>query len=245
MSSFNPFRDGYKRRFKNSTKKDSSTNLKQPIIYNNHTIGCEIDSRHLYPNLPFFYQAAFIDPGIVSCAIRIVRFFPETGNLEVLWFGIHNFGTEIEEIMKNTDREFEPIALKLQYCHHILIEHQFKGGGTHKTKVVNYRAFQHLFSYIQKLVKDKGFCPVILEVDVKLKTTYLGGPSTERENNGVKIKEWSKKFARDISLHRRDYLSYCILEGCAEKQNEDLSDTLCYEYAWWTYLHQVKHLWQK
>lgn len=244
MSSFNPFRNGYKRNFNKKSKVTSNT-LKKPIIYNNHTIGCELDSRHFYPTLPFFYQAAFIDPGIVSCAIRIVRFFPESGKLDVLWFGIHNFGTEINEIMKNTDREFAPIVTKLQYCHHILIEHQFKGNKNASTTVVNYRAFQHLFSYIQNLVKDKGFCPVIVEVDVKLKTTYLGGPSNERENNGQKIKEWSKKFARDVSLYRGDYLSYCILEGCAEKQDEDLSDTLCYEYAWWSYLHTIKHLWGK
>ena len=49
--------------------------MRDPIIFNPHTKGdiC-LSSQTLYPGSDFI-QATFIDPGTVSCAFRIVRFY--------------------------------------------------------------------------------------------------------------------------------------------------------------------------
>lgn len=244
MSKDNYFKNSYKNRFKKkTTNQKNSVNFldkNAPIIYCNHSTPCEIDSRLIYPNIPFFYQAAFIDPGTVSCAIRIVRYYVEQNKIDVLWFGIHNFGTEISQLMENTGPSLNPIMEKLKYCHNIIIERQFKDDDI---KVVNYRGFQHIITYIQDHVKDCGFKPVIIEVDVGIKTTFLGGPANRGQNGGVKIKEWSKKFARMVCISRCDYISLAIINSSCNKQEEDLSDVLCYEYAWWRYRQIIMHLW--
>lgn len=233
-STFNPFKNRYKKNFKTN-----KSGMKDPLIYSNHSTEAAIDSRILYPNLPFFYQGAFIDPGYTSCAIRIVRFFVESNHIQVLWFGIHNFGMEITQIMSDMEVSFNPILEKLKDCHHIVIESQLMKSRT------NFRTFQHMISYIEINVRNQRMKAVIIEVDIKLKTTFLGGPTTKNQNGGEEIKEWSKKFARFVSKIRCDSLSICILEACCVKQDEDLSDTLCYDFAWWLYFKTIEHLWKK
>jgi hypothetical protein len=224
MKKFNPY-SKLNRFIKNKTNI-----IKEKI--NVHSNYQEINSRTVFDKIPTFYQGAFIDPGIVSCAIRIVRYFPELDNIEVLWFSIHNFGHKLNEIMKNTDKELNEISNLLNYCHYIIIEHQFKNG----VKDINYRSYQHLFSTLSNIVRDKGFLPIIYEVDVSLKTSSISGPKNKNENGGLSIKDWSVNKAYEINLMRNDYLSNCILNNCNVKQKEDLSDTICYEYAWWMYL---------
>lgn len=226
---FNPFKNCYKKNFKKKKIPGFHCSLEEPIIYCNHATTGAIDSRNLYPQIPYFQQCAFIDPGVVSCAIRIVRFFPETNLIIPIWFAIHNFGMEITQVMSDMESSIAPILTKFQECNFIVIESQLMKSRT------NFRTFQHMISYLEMNTRDKGLRPIIVEVDIKLKTTFLGGPTTKTTNDGVRIKEWSKKFAREVSLRRHDYLSFSILESCCVKQDEDLSDTLCYEFAWWSY----------
>lgn len=233
-SGFNPFKNRYKKNFKPNT-----SGMKDPLIYSNHSSEAAIDSRILYPHLPFFYQGAFIDPGYESCAIRIVRFFVELNFIQVLWFGIHNFGMEITQIMSDMENSLNPILEKLKDCHHIVIESQLMKSRT------NFRTFQHMISYIEMNVRNQRMRPVIVEVDIKLKTTFLGGPTTKKQNGGEEIKEWSKAFARYASKIRGDFLSISIVDGCCKKQDEDLSDTLCYDFAWWLYFKSIEHMWKK
>lgn len=244
--SFNPWKDGYKRRFKNAKKKYSGTpgvvntgkdngNIQQPTIFCNHNGEFCIDSRVLFPDIPQFIQAAFIDPGKVSCAIRIVRYFLHNRHIEVLWFGIHNFGIGMEQIITGVENELLPIKEKLQLCHHIVIESQFM------KNEVNFRTFQHMISYIESFVRNNGMRPIIFEVDIALKTVFIGGPRNKNQYGGIEIKEWSKLKARYELAKRGDFISYAILESSLEKQNEDLSDTVCYEISWWTYLRIIKH----
>lgn len=243
---FNPWKNRWKSNFgkrkKNlgeagvvNTGKDNG-NISEPTIFCNHTGDCCLDSRIFYPSLPQFIQAAFIDPGKVSCAIRIVRYFIHNRNIEVLWFGIHNFGIGMEQVILGVETELAPIREKLQMCHHIIVESQFM------KNEVNFRTFQHMISHIESFVRNVGMRPIIFEVDIALKTVFIGGPRNKNQYGGIEIKEWSKKKARYELIMRGDYISYCILESSLDKQNEDLSDTVCYEIAWWFYLKKIAHL---
>ncbi|MDR3597167.1 hypothetical protein [Clostridium sp.] len=238
---FNPY--SYKNRFKkykgtpgvlNKGKDDGHIN--EPTIFCNHTGEFCLNSLILFPNLPQFIQVAFIDPGKVSCGIRIVRYYIVNGFIEVMWFGIHNFGIGMEQIIIGVENELNPILEKLRLCHHIVIESQFM-----KCEI-NFRTFQHMVSYIESSIRNQGMRPLIFEVDRALKTVFIGGPRTKNQYGGTEIKEWSKAKAREEFLKRGDHMSYAILVCSCSKQNEDLSDTACYEIAWWGYMFEIKHL---
>lgn len=267
---YNPFKDKYKRKLGSIAKKKAQNNktpvnedniriltrmkylgfpvtcdiflgpgtIYDPRIFSNHTgIRC-LHSQQFYPNIGPFIQAAFIDPGKTSCAIRIVRYFLGTGLVEYVWFGIHNFGCGLEQAITGVETELEVIKGTLQMCHHIVIESQLM------KSEINYRTFQHMISYIESFVRNQGVRSIIFEVEIPLKTVYIGGPRTEKQYNGVSIKEWSKKKARYELLRRCDYVSNSIIESCLDKQEEDLCDTVCYEYAWWGYIRTIKHMFQ-
>jgi hypothetical protein len=212
--------------------------IPDPRIFSNHTNSRCLHSTTFYPNSNPFIQAAFIDPGKTSCAIRIVKYFLGTGLIEYVWFAIHNFGVGLEQAIIGVETELEVIKINLQMCHHIVIESQLM------KSQANYRTFQHMISYIEGFVRNNGMRPIIFEVEIPLKTVYIGGPRTEKQYNGVSIKEWSKKKARYELLRRGDYISNAIIESCSDKQEEDLCDTVCYEYAWWGYLRTIKHMFQ-
>lgn len=234
MSGYNPWKNSYKRRFK--PKKEINDKINDPTVFSNHTEYRCLDSRILFPHLPQFIQAAFIDPGKVSCAIRIVRFYLQYNYIQLLWLGIHNFGVGMEQIITGVETELLPIKEKLQMCHHIVIESQFM------KNEVNFRTFQHMISYIESFVRNVGMRAIIFEVDIALKTVFIGGPRNKNQYGGHEIKEWSKLKARYEMCKRMDYVSCSTLESCLDKQDEDLSDATCYEIAWWGYLSKIRHL---
>lgn len=209
--------------------------IEDPIIFSNHTGDYCLDSRLFFPYENQYIQAAFIDPGLNSCAIRIVKYIVGTGQIINVWFGIHNFGIGIDQIIKGVEDGLENIKDKLLTCHHIVIESQYM------KKEVNFRAFQHMISYIESFTRNQGFKPMIIEVSISLKTVFIGGPKTDRQNNGVNIKEWSKVKARYELIKRRDWVSLSIIECTLDKQDEDYCDTVCYEYAWWFYVRLIKN----
>lgn len=230
---FNPWKLKYKKSF--HKRITGNQNIRDPVLFCNHEGNFCLDSRILFPHLPQFIQAAFIDPGKVSCAIRIVRYFLYNQKVELLWFGIHNFGIGIQQIITGVETELIPIREKLQLCHHIIVESQFM------KNEVNFRTFQHMISYIESIVRNKGMKAMIFEVDIALKTVFISGPRNKNQYAGREIKEWSKLKARNELATRGDFVSYAILESSLEKQNEDLCDAFCYEFAWWCYIKKIKH----
>ena len=210
--------------------------IEEPIIFCNHTDNYCLDSRIFYPNINQYIQAVFIDPGVTSCAIRIVKYFLGTGYIENVWFGIHNFGIGIDQMIKGVEDGLEPIKQLLIMSHHIVIESQFM------KKEINFRVFQHMISYIESITRNQGMRPIIIEVSIALKTVFIGGPKTQRQNNNVDIKEWSKLKARHELIQRNDFISLSILECTLNKQDEDYCDTVCYEYAWWIYIKLIKSI---
>ena len=235
MSGYNPWKNSYKKKFK-KVKRVVDEKITDPTVFSNHNSERCLDSRILFPHLPQFIQCAFIDPGKVSCGIRIVRYYIQSNYIDLLWFGIHNFGVGMEQVITGVESEILPIKEKLQMCHHIIIESQFM------KNEVNFRTFQHMISYIESFTRNVGMRAIIFEVDIALKTVFIGGPRNKNQYGGHEIKEWSKLKARYEMIKRGDYVSVSTLESCLDKQDEDLSDTVCYEFAWWKYIGTIKHL---
>ena len=202
--------------------------IKKPIIFNSNTL----------PILhnPHYYQASFIDPGTVSCGVRIVRFYKETKRIELLYFNILNFGKEISEIMLGVNRELTSLLNLFINSHYIIIESQ------PLIRKDVFRCTQHIISFLSNSIKDKGVRGIIIEVDPKIKTVWIGGPATKKDNGGKSIKDWSKQKAVEVSMLRNDVNTLNVLSALKYKAKEDLSDTVCYEYAWWSYMLTVKEI---
>lgn len=219
-------------------KKYYNNKMAKPLIFNPHTT----DNICMLSTVNFneiFLQAAFIDPGTVSCALRIVRFYYKINRIKVIWFGILNFGNSVEDTITGVETALSPLLQKIIYCHYIVIEKQL-------TLNLNvYRTTQYVIHYISSSIKNKGFRGIIIEVDVQLKTVFIGGPKTAKQNGGISIKKWSKQKALDIIKRRNDKVSMAILENSKYKAKEDLCDTICYEYAWWLYFQTIPEIEKK
>lgn len=237
---------GFYKRNKFSNFKKNNDKIKDPKIFTKHKC---LNSKELYPDLELFLQIAVFDPGTVSCGMRIVRYYLESGSIVPIAFHIIDFGNNYSEIVNNMENNLSDIKKHLTDCHHIIIEHQL----LKQENVI--RVFDSLVYYITKNISKEGLMPMLIEVDCKLKTTFIGGPTNKSSNNSdemkdwienvlgkefvrgkVKIKEWTKMKSRKVSIERMDYISYNILKNSLFKENEDLSDSLCYEYAWIPYL---------
>ncbi len=205
--------------------------LLKPIVSNPHTCDIKdicIPSSKCYHGSNFI-QAAFIDPGTVSCAFRIVRYHFVTNKIEVLWFGILKFGKKIEEILPGITAEITPLLPLFENCHYIVVE---------KQPLIRSDVFstaQQLISFLFIHIANKGPRGVIIQVDPKLKTGWIGGPNTSKQNGGISIKKWSQNKTKEILCARNDALSMSIIDSSLAKGREDLSDVVCYEYAWWSY----------
>lgn len=213
--------------FKNRKFKYMKKGLRAPKFYTEHYC---LDSRQKYPELNQFYQFAVVDPGTTSCGIRIVRLDLVTKIKTLVWFGIIDFGQSSAEVFENMNRRLAPIKKYLEDCHHIVTEHQLL-----KCEET-YQGYASFLYNLSNMICQNGMRPMIVEIDVQLKTSYIGGPRNKQSNGGVAIKEWSKEKALNICVETLDYISYHILINSLYKAREDLSDTVCYEYAWISYL---------
>lgn len=211
-------------------KKYNNAKLTKPKIYNQQRC---LNSKEIYPDEEEFFQVAIIDPGYTSCGLRIVRYNLESVSLEIIKFTVLNFGSDRASVVANMDSVFSDIAGYLSDCHHIMIEHQIM------INQLGHQSFSWIIKYLTDNICNVGMLPTLIEVDVKLKTTFLGGPSSKRENGGVKIKEWSKDKSIEICKERGDKVSYHIIKNSYYKASEDLRDTVCYEYAWIGYVLSV------
>ena len=213
--------------YKKSKFRYARNSMRKTKFYTDHQC---LNSKVFYPDIPIFFQIGIFDPGVTSCGLRIVRYNLMTKEMAVIWFSVINFGNVSSEINQNMDNSFSKIIMYLEDCHHIVVEHQLM------KSEITYQCFSSMIYYLTNNVCIRKMRPMLIEVDCQLKTSYLGGPRTKRENGGVEIKEWSKQKAREFSIERNDLITYHILENSLYKQNEDLSDTVCYEYSWISYI---------
>lgn len=214
-----------------------------------------LSSKIFYPEMPEFLQVAFIDPGTTSCGVRIVRYYIESKEMILIYFSVIDFGGETSVINEHMNQTFSPLMQFLLDCHHVVVEHQILM--CEKT----YRCFSVVIFYITSFVCPFKMSPILIEVDCQLKTVFLGGPKTKAENNSdemkqwiflkkgiwpdngtIEIKEWTKMKSRKFCCERNDRISYHTLENSLYKGNEDLSDTVCYEYGWLSYLFERRDI---
>ena len=149
---------------------------------------------------------------------------------------ILNFGKNLNEIFIGIDRELSPLLHLLVNCHYIVIEKQpFKNANV-------YRTTDRIISYIFDKIKNQGVRGVIIEIDPKIKTDWIGGPKNKKEFGGESIKKWSVQKAQEILEEREDRFSLRIIKNALYKPKQDLSDVVCYEYAWWSFLTTKKEI---
>lgn len=202
--------------------------IKSPKIYSKHK---SLRSNKLYDSK--FYQFAIIDPGPDSCGIRIERLYLKTGEKKLIWFSTVNFGSDTADINTNMKKSMRYVEPFLTNCQTIGIEDQFM------KSEVNYQCFSALIYYITTNICTKNLHPNLYGIDIKLKTTYIGGPSTKTQNGGKSIKKWSKKKALKTCKEEKDYVSYNILKCSYSKPSTDLADTKCYCIGWIKYVMET------
>lgn len=227
--------------------------LREPKLYTEHIC---LNSKIFYPEEEEFFQVGIFDPGTVSCAMRVVRYGLETNTMSIVAFQTINFGESHIELMERMISVFEPLYVYLENCHHIIVEHQLM-----KNEDI-YQGFSIMMYVLANYVCTRKMLPMLIEVDCQLKTVFIGGPKTKKQNTSpemiewyverykklpvdskgkrkdIEIKEWTKMMSRKISEERGDLITYHVLENSIYKGNEDLSDTVCYEYAYVSYILQ-------
>lgn len=220
-----------KKNFYRGTRKNNQTKISKPSIFCQNR---QISSLSKYEE--DFYQYAIIDPGCQSCGARIERFYFSTKMKKLIWFSILSFGNTTETINMNMDSSFDYIRPYLIECHHIAIENQEMFSKT------GHQFYSSLIFYITNNICNKGFNPSLYSIDVKLKTTYIGGPTNSRNNNGISIKKWTKEKSLQLCIEENDSVSYNILINSLSKAYEDLSDVKCYCEGWLNYVYETPEI---
>ena len=209
----------------------NSKKIPKPIILFQ---GNQISSTEKYER--DFYQYATIDPGPVSCGARIERFYFSSKSKKLIWFSILSFGHDTDSININMHSSFDLIRPFLEECHHIGIENQ------QMFSHVEYQCYSCLIYYITNNICNKGFRPSLYGIDPRLKTTYIGGPTTSKQNGGNSIKKWSKEHSLEFCIEENDAISYNILMNSLDKAFQDLADTKCYCRAWIEYVIETNEI---
>lgn len=222
---------GYFKRFGKYKYTTNYSKIKDPKLFTDHI---PKRSTKLYDDL--FYQFAVIDPGSSSCAIRIERCYLKTKERKLIWFSIVSFGKTRSEINNGIDHGFRYVKKYLIDCNHIGVEYQLM------KSEIDYQCYSAMLYYITNEICTKGLKPCLFTMDVKLKTTYIGGPTTSKQNGGVSIKEWSKRKAKKHSKDTNDLVSYNILKCSYAKAYEDLSDAKCYAIGFVKYIFETSIL---
>lgn len=187
-------------------------------VFNPHTLRC-------CDGDPDSTVAIFIDPGTVNCGIRVVRRAVKDGKIKVspLFHELVNFAKSNQTLGTSfngaTDFLSGSFRRFLNIAHYIIIERQMS---------FNYnltRMSQHLISVMSLLIKDTGCCPVIIEMDSKLKSrTFL--------TKGETVKKSGIIAAKRILEEREDYFSLEIIEFT--KKKDDVCDVVCYDELLWS-----------
>lgn len=222
---------GYFRRFGKYKYVNNGSKIKEPKLFTDHI---PKSSKKIYDES--FYQFAVIDPGSSSCAIRIERCYLSKKIRKVIWFSIVSFGKTRSQINNGIEYGFRHVKKYLTECHHIGVEYQLM------KSEIDYQCYSAMLYYLTNEVCRKGLKPVLFTMDVKLKTTYIGGPTTSKQNGGVSIKKWTKKMARKYSKKNNDLVSYNILKCSYAKAYEDLSDVRCYAIGFVKYVYETEIL---
>ena len=234
------------------------TNHKQPYTVFNPHIGsaplgsntqiksaldpsAEIESRGQPHVLESLIQIMSVDPGIRNCGLRIeqrrlldnilvdvktvimVRInFNEEDHLECKNPETVVFDTSYYTRSTDILDKFLPYAIQCQY---ILIESQLP---------INYsmvRMSQHIITYLCLGVKNRGYRPLIIEIDPHLKSRLLHAPGKMKK---PELKKWCRQKALDVLSARGDNVGHDAILKVGK--GDDMGDTVCQCEAWWVIL---------
>lgn len=183
-----------------------------------------------------FRRAMMIDPGIVNLGIYC----------EIIWSnGKSQFqGVDLMEPLKSETNEyskiieagtriFEELEEVLLKCHYIVIESQM---------LINMKALsfaQHFISTCCARLRDRGYCPLIIEINPEMKTKMLSCPAEVKTKYQRKM--WCIEKAQEIMKDRgEEKLAEEIFrrrskkgEGRAKK--DDIGDGVCMARVWWKF----------
>lgn len=217
--------------------KKAPTTVKLPYItFNPHILKPLVSSKEF--GTSNFLVGVFVDPGIKNCAIRIAHYDLDTGakttRLQLNFDFTHESlttefvttGYGIDTIYyTNVSKALDEYSELFRWAHYIVIESQLP---------INYdlvRMSQHITTYLMMTVKDKGFRPLIIEIDPKLKSRMLGAPPKMTK---PQLKVWCKNKAVAILRERGDTVTADMIEKV--RKGDDHGDTVCYEEIWWMIL---------
>jgi len=204
------------------------------IKYNPHTLNPLIHSSNADPNSNYVI-GVFIDPGLINCAIRVCKNDLTTGKIETLL----QVKLDFKKNTSNKDNEIDIYNNSIgildyyldffKWSHYIIIEKQLP---------INYslvRMSQHIISYFMINLRNKGFRPLIYEIDPKQKSHLLGG---KFKMSKPQLKVWCKNKALEILTTRGDESTKKLI--ISSKKQDDHGDTVCYDECWWILMKNDK-----
>lgn len=180
-----------------------------------------------------FYQITSIDPSIKHFGSRVERRYLD-GRIETVHFARTGFVPPVPKRKKNEPAPPPPppdpvcklyqdvtafldlLLSFLRESHFIIMERQLP----HNYKAV--RLSQHVVSYLSLLLKDCLLMPIIVELDSKVKSRYLGCP---RGLNERQTKLWLIEKALQLLTWRNDAENAALIRD--SKKKDDLADTVC------------------
>jgi hypothetical protein len=197
-------------------------------VHNPHTLSPVLNEKNVI-------YAAFIDPGIKTCAVRITRYNFDTKSIKTVLFKLFDFRVRLQDekpfasagtscytsCLEELDRH-EEYFLR---CHFILIEYQGNWASLSTVRITH-----ELVTYFLYTLKDRGNRPLIIEVDPKLKSIHFGLKRMKKPD----LKKECLSIAINILYRRGDNENAVILEGKGKK--DDLGDTVCYDEWFWSLL---------
>jgi hypothetical protein len=218
----------YKRAFRFNS---GSSKVEQYAVFNPHTKEPLVGSNKVHEG-KFFVNGVFIDPGVRNCAVRIANYNIISGKITTVLQKIFDFtktkkGDE-ERVGRETFHYTNMNSVLSEYVdyfiwsHYIVIESQLP---------INYdlvRMSQHLISFFTHKIADKGYRPLIIEIDAKMKSQPFGAPKMKKPE----LKKWCRNKAIEILTARGDVETANFIASC--KKADDHGDTVCYEEVWWT-----------
>lgn len=183
-----------------------------------------------------YRRVIVIDPGIVNLGIYCEIIWSD-GTVQFqgadLLSPLKGETNEYSKIIEAGTRIFDELEDILLNSHYIVIESQM---------LVNMKALsfaQHFISTCCIRLKDKGFSPLIIEINPEMKTKMLNAPSTVKTK--PHRKKWCTEKAHEIMTDRGegkiadDIFKRRNKKGEGKCKKDDIGDGVCMARVWWKF----------
>lgn len=213
-------------------KEENAVKFVEPFLsYNFHTL------KPIIPSQDKSIIVITIDPGIKHLALRIAKKNIDN-TIETLFFrraDMYTYEGHNPKLMDSLDPNFftnyynntfkflNSIKEALCDSHFIVFESQI----IDNPDMVRISLF--IVGILSSIIKDKGFRPLVIEFDPKLKSKLLGAPKMTKNE----LKKWcipiALQYCQEKSDPNRDLIEF--LES--KQKRDDIADTICMEKVLW------------